>query len=1139
MVFTSKWKPDIMLLQETNLSLAPTLGLPGYQLYFCSPRTPHTGTAIVIRNNITHMVIQEKVIFEGHAQAVELRVHTKPAVTMHVLCFYGPRELNIALEAIECLENYIAMIPLPSTPSETMVLLGGDFNTTLFPEEDRTSKTERYPRFSSALRELVDNNGLLDIWRFLKPNTEGYTFNAQRCSSRLDRFYLSTEYIRRAKEVHLIDTFSDHRGIMVKLKLELTPSYPPYWRFDNAMLNDKSFIEPLKSLIAQVAAEENDPIPKWESIKREVKEFSILYKSWSQLSTTERFNRQQYISYAEKLIATLGWDSLMAVDTPATNHLAKWATKCRPKPLKELLANGTLLSDPSSLRKYIHAYFAASHKANESSMITSDIISPNVTQSLDEQQRDYLDAPLNTTDFSDALKSLSKKKAPGVDGLTLEFYLLFWEVLKKPLADMATASFQRGCLPRTTSTSVITLMSKGGNTHDIRNWRPISLTNVDYKIIAKALSSRLTEVISSVVSSQQSYCVPGRSIFDSIAILRDLIRWKNHQTAPLAILSLDLSKAFDRVNHNFLFAVMEKMGFGSLYLQRIKTLYTNAKCMVRVTHTLTSPFTLSKGIRQGCPLSGQLYAISLEPLIKALMNTLEGIKLPSAAEKTLTVTAYADDIHILIENNDDFRKIIPTFTRYAKPSGAVLNADKSRGLWAGGWKNRTDNPLSFQWNNVGDKFLGVWIGNDLIHETQIISQQLQDKLEHALTTWLPRAAPLSLRGRVLILNQFIAPKLWHILQCHSPPQQIVKRLQSCLVNFIWSSGKHWVKGNVLTAPVNQGGLGLIDIEDKIISFRFLYIQRLIFGPSDAPWRLLAAETLKRYRNLGQVFRLFSDKTDYRRCQYTDDFYNSLIKAWTSLQPCIDQPDPSLDTRPFPTGWPPPSPLPTFYIHSTRMKTNVKLPVNKRRIYKEIRHMQNGRSWPMKGEYCDEAMLWMSLRCAPSYGKDIDIAWRLAHGRWADAKFLHATRVRQTSECPWCPGVDGDAWHLAFRCMKVTHVWKAIVKLVKQLTGKEVLYLYEIYCGIPIKKYENTGQKLANYLLTITKSAIYEEITLYFKKKTQDVKYMNRIKNKLNQRIEMERKYHENHGNLSSFLSFWGYRNVLIDKQNGTVGFNEI
>ncbi len=156
--------------------------------------------------------------------------------------------------------------------------------------------------------------------------------------------------------------------------------------------------------------------------------------------------------------------------------------------------------------------------------------------------------------------------------------------------------------------------------------------------------------------ADQSYCIPGRTIFDNIFLIRDLISFAKVHNINIAFVSLDQEKAFDRVDHGFLFKCLEAFGFDPSIIAYIRLLYADTYSMVKINGTLTRPFRVSKGIRQGCGLSGILYAIAIEPLLVALRNKLGGISTvcPSTSDLiTARLSAYADDVTVIIRSAQD------------------------------------------------------------------------------------------------------------------------------------------------------------------------------------------------------------------------------------------------------------------------------------------------------------------------------------------------------------------------------------------------------------------------------------------------------------------------------------------------------
>lgn len=164
-------------------------------------------------------------------------------------------------------------------------------------------------------------------------------------------------------------------------------------------------------------------------------------------------------------------------------------------------------------------------------------------------------------------------------------------------------------------TGVITIIYKNkGSPHKLENYRPLSLLNTDYKILAKTLANRMKEVVGTIISPTQTYSIPGREITDTICAIRDVVHRMEKEGQRRIVLSIDFcSKAFDRVEHNFLEQTMTKFGFGNRMVKWVSLIYKNAKSCVKINGALTDAFPLERSVRQGCPMSSLLYSIAAEP----------------------------------------------------------------------------------------------------------------------------------------------------------------------------------------------------------------------------------------------------------------------------------------------------------------------------------------------------------------------------------------------------------------------------------------------------------------------------------------------------------------------------------------------
>lgn len=164
----------------------------------------------------------------------------------------------------------------------------------------------------------------------------------------------------------------------------------------------------------------------------------------------------------------------------------------------------------------------------------------------------------------------------------MEFYVVFRDLLGRDRVDVFNASLETGLLHFSQREALIALIFKKGDRLEHKNWRPISLLNVDYKLCARVLSGRLLKVIATVVAPDQTCGVPGRYIGENVAFLRDLVDLTNEYNLPVALLSLDQEKAFDRVDWPFLFGTLAKMGFGDNFIRWVKFFYTDVRSSVLV-----------------------------------------------------------------------------------------------------------------------------------------------------------------------------------------------------------------------------------------------------------------------------------------------------------------------------------------------------------------------------------------------------------------------------------------------------------------------------------------------------------------------------------------------------------------------------
>ena len=184
----------------------------------------------------------------------------------------------------------------------------------------------------------------------------------------------------------------------------------------------------------------------------------------------------------------------------------------------------------------------------------------------------------------------------------MEFYKAFWEVVGKIMVDSLNYSYDHGELSNSQKKAIITLIEiKDKDKRNLSNWRPISLLNVDVKIGSKAIAKRLETVLPNIIHYNQCAYVKGRTIFDAIRTVDDMMEFTERYNINAKMICIDFKKAFDTVSRDFLFKTLDAFGFGNSFIQWVHTFYKNiSRCVLNNVFS-TAPFSVERGVRQGDP----------------------------------------------------------------------------------------------------------------------------------------------------------------------------------------------------------------------------------------------------------------------------------------------------------------------------------------------------------------------------------------------------------------------------------------------------------------------------------------------------------------------------------------------------------
>ena len=245
----------------------------------------------------------------------------------------------------------------------------------------------------------------------------------------------------------------------------------------------------------------------------------------------------------------------------------------------------------------------------------------------------------------------------------------------------------------------------------MNNWRPISLINIDAKRASKCLAFRIRNVLSSLIHSDQTAYIKSRYIGEFVQLINDILEYADSNDIEVILFSADFEKAFDSIDHCFLFSVLESFGFGPELLQGVRTLFKNAESCVLNNRHSTGYFPLERGTRQGDPLSAYLFILALEIMFIQIRNNdqIKGLKIDDSIIK---LTAYADDTYFIALDVPSFQQVFIICNTFEEFSYLQLNLDKCQACWIGSAESKLDMPIDCNWVNIDkDRILTLGIFN--------------------------------------------------------------------------------------------------------------------------------------------------------------------------------------------------------------------------------------------------------------------------------------------------------------------------------------------------------------------------------------------------------------------------------------------
>ena len=352
---------------------------------------------------------------------------------------------------------------------------------------------------------------------------------------------------------------------------------------------------------------------------------------------------------------------------------------------------------------------------------------------------------VNENDTDSAIKAAKTGSAAGIDGIPYELWKTIMihhkstnknynDELTFDISKTLTTLFNDIQTHRVDQSTEFTLgwmcpIYKKKERSEIENYRPITLLNTNYKLLTRILAMQLAKEIPSLVHKNQAGFITGRSIFNQTRLAQTMIDLAEATEQNGAIIALDQEKAYDKIEHEYLWTTLQAFNLPERFVNTLKSLYTNAKTQIMINGILSGPLTVQRGTRQGDPISAFVFDLAIEPLACMMRNStkITRYKIANIRENVI-VNLFADDTTVYLNAEDRYNDLQNILDVWCAASGARFNIDKTEIVPIGSLTHREqvitirklypdDPPLSQEIRIAEDshtvRLLGAWLGNGI------------------------------------------------------------------------------------------------------------------------------------------------------------------------------------------------------------------------------------------------------------------------------------------------------------------------------------------------------------------------------------------------------------------------------------------
>jgi hypothetical protein len=837
----------ILALQETYLINDDWIKWSGNYV-FSKAASPHSAGCLTYFSEAVRIMEVRQIDDQGHGHVAVVE-----GLLSNVVIFaniYSPvRSLGRDQDNFyEKLLEIVEELELKYIFNEPNLIIAGDFNIPLDNDRSRYSTDSEFERAMLLVQKFV-NKSLIDSW---KDSDQRFTFKTAQ--SRLDRilFRLSATY-KEKLDTDWTFTNSDH--CLVKLSLNATRTTSkedrivslPTYLLDNeeaiGMIRDKmsemaSQCEPhwdsklrleyLKMCLRTTVGEVAKALNKKEKVELEEIQKEITWRmsliNFLPLHAIETnnaqldslFTRRNLILDAKcKKLAEKAKTKWFYEGEKASKYFLNLLNKRRgQQEIDRLVIDGGEITDKNEINDEINSFYKELYEKGDTLNTFADESFYELVSKVAVEKAERVIAPLSKEEIYEILLTC-KDSAPGPDGIPYSYYKHFWSFFGDTIAQSWSDALQTGNLPDSHKHSILRLLPKAGkDTSKLTNWRPITLSNCDHKVITKCLAKRLTTALGAYLHPNQTAYLPGKQIQDNLRVINIV----NEKSPNALIISLDARKAFDSVSHTYLRNTLVAYGLEN-FVPVFNLLYEQQRVNIHVNGKKLEGYSIKNGVKQGDSLSCILFIMCMDPLIRNIeanpnifRSEIRGIPLPK-------VLAYADDMTCIVEREaNNVKGIFYEYGRLTRASGLTLNADKTEilDMEEERYKVKYEGSVHNLKGAKSVKINGIVFNKDIEAMKGENFAHLVSKIENMLMGW--RARQLSLLGKILIYKTFGMSQVIYMLSIISLNPAQYKKIQIMFKNFIWGrdlmdpSTRSRIASERLNTPIEYGGFGMIDYE---------------------------------------------------------------------------------------------------------------------------------------------------------------------------------------------------------------------------------------------------------------------------------------------------------------------------------------